>query len=142
MNEGKTIASSADEVAAAVAASVGEQLRPYGWSVRLSTDFLPRFSLTLEHNLTSQFTLSLDASAMTMSATLEAFLEKREFALMQHRPKRTPNAPLIRSIRENARGARWPDDVVAQLARILQGHRLLTRPEADWLADAGAAWQT
>jgi hypothetical protein len=119
---------------------VKQQLEPGGWSVTSSSGHLPRFSVTVAHLLSSRMTISLDASQDSVSDSLARFLARREFEVIKRAPRSTPHAELISALRQNAAGLDWPPTVIERLAQILRVQNVLTHDEADWLADAGAAW--
>jgi hypothetical protein len=123
-----------------LAATIGTRLGGDGWTVIGHPSTPPRFTFVFAHPLTADCILSVDPTAGSAEDTVERFLGRPEFDVISKAPKDLPHASLVRSLRENARGEKWPPSVLQGVARVLRGHDLLTSGEADWLTQAGPCW--
>jgi hypothetical protein len=114
-------------------------LTPNGWNIQL-VSAETEFALELSHELTTPTVLGFLRSGGDNLQSLRRMVERREFGTIERRPADTPHAPLIRAFRESAGANGWDPSVLAIVARVLATHGLLTESEAEWLAEAGAAW--
>jgi hypothetical protein len=122
-----------------VARQISDVLVPSGWTVELSTLTLPRFTISVDHELTSPFMLGMDASKESLQGSVARFLNRFEFDAIRRRPE-VPHAALLSALRALARMSRWDQLSLARLAETLASFDLLTSEEAAWLAYAGPSW--
>ena len=134
------MAAESDLTPATVERELTSRLSADGWTVTVSMEHPPRIGMTFAHDLTATFFYSGDTSKPGFWNSVDAFLSKPEFDRIRERPTDAPHAALIRSLRENARGARWPNETLDVIANVLEGHDVLTAAEASWLRAAGPAW--
>ena len=113
--------------------AIGDELRSqlgqHGWIVRSEPGPIPpRYHYLFDHPLTGPYGLSVDPTLDTLRAQIAPTLERPEFDLIAAAPSDLPHADLIGSLRENARGWKWPLNQFQHLATILEAHVHSPRP--------------
>jgi hypothetical protein len=127
------------QIAEDVRRRVHSALSSEGWEVELQMPLPPRFTIRVEHALSPQYLLSMDASK-AMPESLARVLDKFEFRAVAKRPDSMPHAALVKTLRGVARASGWAGQDLAILADVLGGFDVLLREEAEWLATTGPAW--
>ena len=133
--EGKLTAEAETAVAALRAAL------PAPWAVTLRDAPPGRVSVQLDHPLTTPHVVNFADDGKDKTRLIEDVLAHREVRLLADAPSETPNARLIRRLRNVAVANGWSAQIVEVLAAVLADEGVLTDAEGEWLEAAGPdAW--
>jgi hypothetical protein len=127
----------ADEELEVIQREVTQALSGPGWEIVYETETNPKYlTVNVHHPLTSHVGLVLKRGDPNNRKRLRNLLQSREVQLIARAPSQRE---LIGSVRCNATIGDWPDGVLDQVATILYAHEMISRPEWEWLQEAGAA---
>jgi hypothetical protein len=109
------------------------------WNVGVTaSDSSNRVLIEISHPLSESFRMMLALGSGVMLARVAQRLDSEEITKVAAAPKGS-HVGLLGDLRRAAAGGDWPGIVLADLARVLRRHDLLTGDEAEWLSIAGAS---